>query len=198
MDREIVGVGRAIQKTFARAFLNSVGFYGCLQQIEGKKNVIRVEQNVTKFVFVTSTFILKRGISLKHYEKYKWKGGLISLLLPRFSFLLFLCQYSLLSLSLFSILLLFSFLHLFSFPLPFLSLIPFSLFLSFFLIHYLFLTSFSSFPQFFSLSTLVAPFSPFLLCRSIPTPWNLKVARLKGVDFNRNYAIFLKMKCDST
>ena len=50
MDREIVGVGRAIQKTFARAFLNSVGFYGCLQQIEGKK-VIRVEQNVTNFCF---------------------------------------------------------------------------------------------------------------------------------------------------
>ena len=98
----------------------------------------------------------------------------------------------------FSILLPFSFLHLFSLPLTFLSLILFSLFLSFFFIHYLFLTSFSSFPQFFSLSTLVAPFSPFLLCRSIPTPWNLKVARLKGVDFNRNYAIFLKMKCDST
>ena len=40
IDREIVGVGRAIQKTFARAFLNSVGFYGCLQQIEGKTSYV--------------------------------------------------------------------------------------------------------------------------------------------------------------
>ena len=59
MDSEMVGVGSAIKKKkIGIAFLNWVGSYGCWQQIEGK-NVVSVEQNVTQFVFITSTFKLK-------------------------------------------------------------------------------------------------------------------------------------------
>ena len=130
-------------------------------------------------------------------KNMKGKGSYIpppdTLFLPSFS----IYQFSLLSLSLFSILLLISFLHLFSppssFPFshPFLCIpivFPYSLYLlnSFFLLSPIFL--------------LIHPccsFVPFLLRRSIPPPRKIKGARFKGFDLHRNYAIFLKMKYDS-
>ena len=81
MDREIVGVGRAIQKKKLWKSISKLSrVLRLLTTDTEKKNVVRVEQNLTKFVFVTSTFKIKRRISLKRYEKYERKGGLISLL----------------------------------------------------------------------------------------------------------------------
>ena len=181
MDREIVGVGRTIQKKKLWKSISKLSrVLRLLTTDTEKKTVVRVEQNLTKFVFVTSTSKLKHGISLEHYENINGKGvsypsschtfPSIFSYISTLSFLFSHFFYSYPS-SIFSPL-----------PLPFLSLILFSLSLSVFLIHCLLLTPFSSFPLFFSLSPLVVPFSPFLLCRSIPPPRKIKGARLKGVD----------------